>query len=146
MPQIKAHDEIKIKASIEDVWNVLLDIPNYPKWWPKLVNLKILRLNPEIIATEFQANPLGGKSFACRVINIVPQKQISLDYYDGIYRGKGTWRIDVRDGLVKVSYSVDLEIVDKSIVLLSRIIPITKLHSMIFKKILSGLEEQLNNY
>ena len=145
MPQIKARDEIKLKASVEDVWEVLLDISNYPVWWPKVVNLKILKLNPEIIATEFQANPLGGKSFACRVINIVPQKEISLDYYDGIYRGKGTWRIDVREGLVIVSYSVDLEIVDKSIALLSRIIPIPKLHSMVFKKILSGLEDQLNN-
>ena len=146
MPQIKAHDEIIINASVENVWNVLIDIPNYHKWWPKTVNLKILKSNKEIIGTEFKANPLGGKSFACRVINIVRQKEISLDYYDGIYRGKGTWCIDVRDGLVIVSYSVDLEIVDKSIVLLSRIIPITKLHSMIFKKILSGLEEQLNNY
>jgi ribosome-associated toxin RatA of RatAB toxin-antitoxin module len=145
MPQIKAHDEIKIKASIEDVWNVLLDIPNYPKWWPKLVNLKILRLNPEIIATEFQANPLGGKSFACRVINIIPHKEIKLDYYEGIYRGPGVWNIEARDGLVMVSYSVDLEIVDKSIALLSRIIPIPKLHSMIFKRILNELSEQVKS-
>ena len=44
-----------------------------------------------------------------------------------------------------VSYSVDLEIVDKSIALLSRIIPIPKLHSMIFKRILNELSEQVKS-
>ena len=102
--------------------------------------------NKEIINTQFEARPLGGKSFSCRVVSIVPKKEIKLNYFKGIYRGEGIWKVEGKDGLVKVSYSVDLEIVDKSIALLSRIIPIPKLHSMIFKKILSGLEEQLNNY
>jgi ribosome-associated toxin RatA of RatAB toxin-antitoxin module len=144
MPQITAHDEIEITASTADVWKILIDIPNYPEWWPKLVNLKILMYNPEIIGSEFQANPLGGKSFACRVISIESQKEIKLNYYDGIYSGIGVWNLKSKDGIVKVSYSIDLEIVDKSIALLSRIISIPKLHSMIFKRILNGLSDQVN--
>ena len=142
MPQIKAHDEILLNCSVDDVWNILTDVPSYHKWWPKSVNLKVSNFNKEIVNTQFEARPLGGKSFSCRVVSIVPKKEIKLNYFKGIYRGEGIWKVEGKDGLVKVSYSVDLEIVDKSIALLSRIIPIPKLHSMIFKLILGGLKRQ----
>jgi uncharacterized protein YndB with AHSA1/START domain len=51
MPQIKACDEITINTSIENVWNVLIDFPNYNKWWPKSVNLKVSNFNKEIVNT-----------------------------------------------------------------------------------------------
>ena len=143
MPQIKAHDEIVINATVQGVWKVLIDIPHYENWWPRTVNLRVLKFKDEIIGTEFKANPLGGKSFACRVISMIPNKKIKVEYFEGIYRGYGFWNIEANNEFVTVSYSVDLEIVDSSIALLSRIIPIPKLHSMIFKKILSGIERQI---
>lgn len=109
-----------------------------------MVNLNVHNFNKEIINTQFEARPLGGKSFSFRVINIIPDKEIRLDYFDGIYRGEGVWKLDRREKSVIISYSVDLEIVDKLIALLSRIIPIPKLHSMIFKRILNGLSQQVN--
>ena len=145
MLQIKAHDEILLKASIEEVWKVLIDIPKYQSWWPKVVNLKILKYDPGIIGSEFQANPLGGKSFTCRVTSIISDKKINLEYYSGIYKGLGVWNIEAKDGSVIVSYSVDLEIVDKSIALLSKIIPVPKLHSMIFRSILNGLSNRVTS-
>lgn len=145
MPQIKAHDEIAINTSVENVWNILIDIPNYHRWWPKSVNLKVSNFNKEIVNTQFEARPLGGKSFSCRVVSIVPRKEIKLDYFEGIYRGEGIWSIDRKESLILVSYKVDLEIVDKSIALLSKVIPIPKLHSMIFKRILAGLAEQVKS-
>jgi ribosome-associated toxin RatA of RatAB toxin-antitoxin module len=123
----------------------LIDIPNYNKWWPKSVNLKVTNFNNDIINTQFEARPLGGKSFSCRVVSIVPKKEIKLNYFEGIYRGEGIWNIESKGNLILVSYKVDLEIVDKSIALLSRVIPIPKLHSMIFKRILAGLAEQIKS-
>jgi ribosome-associated toxin RatA of RatAB toxin-antitoxin module len=145
MPQIKAHDEITINASVENVWNVLIDIPNYNKWWPKSVNLKVTNFNKDIVNTQFEARPLGGKSFSCKVASIIPIKEIRLNYFDGIYRGEGVWKLERKEKSVTVSYSVDLEIVNKSIAILSRVIPIPKLHSMIFKQILKGLSQQIKS-
>jgi len=145
MPQIKAYDEIQLNCLVDDVWNILIDIPNYNKWWPKSVNLKVTNFNNDIINTQFEARPLGGKSFSCRVVSIVPKKEIKLNYFEGIYRGEGIWNIESKGNLILVSYKVDLEIVDKSIALLSRVIPIPKLHSMIFKRILAGLAEQIKS-
>lgn len=143
MPQIKAYDEIKLDCSVDDAWNILTDIPQYNKWWPKVVNLKVLKWYPDIVGTEFQARPLGGKSFSCRVVSILPKKEIKLNYFEGIYRGEGIWNIESKENLISISYKVDLEIVDKSIALLSRVISIPKLHSIIFKRILAGLAEQI---
>jgi hypothetical protein len=75
---------------------------------------------------------------------LVPNKEIRLNYFEGIYRGEGVWKIESKDNLVNVSNEVDLKIVDKSIAILSRIISIPKLHSMIFKRILNGLSQQVN--
>ena len=145
MPQIKAYDEIQLNCLIDDVWNILIDIPNYNKWWPKSVNLKVTNFNNDIINTQFEARPLGGKSFSCRVVSIVPKKEIKLNYFKGIYRGEGVWSIDRKDNLISVSYKVDLEIVDKSIAFLSKLISIPKIHSMIFRRILKGLNEQIKS-
>jgi ribosome-associated toxin RatA of RatAB toxin-antitoxin module len=145
MPQIKAHDEITINASVGNVWNVIINIPNYHKWWPKSVNLKVSNFNKDIVNTKFEARPLGGKSFSCRVVSIVPKKEIKLNYFEGIYGGEGIWNVEGKDDLIRVSYKVDLEIVDKSIAVLSRIIPIPKLHSMILKRILAGLAKPIKS-
>ena len=143
MPHIKAQDEIVIKATVKDVWKVLVDFQHYQDWWPKYVNLKILKLSEAIVGTKFKANPLGGKSFACRVISIIPNQEIKLEYIDGIYRGSGYWNLESKEGLVNVSYIVDLEIVNKSIALLSKLISISKIQSLIFKNILKGLDKQI---
>ena len=143
MPQIKACDEILLNCSVDDVWYILTDIPSYNKWWPKSVNLKVSNFNKDIVNTQFEARPLGGKSFSCKVVSIIPKKEIKLDYFKGIYRGDGVWIVRSEDSLVKVSYKVDLEIVDKSITMLSRVIPIPRLHSIIFTRILKGLAKQV---
>ena len=145
MPQIKVQDETIINDSIENVWKVLTYFSRYQYWWPKVVNLRVLKLTDDLIGTEFQASPLGGKSFFCRVISFIPNKEIRLEYFAGIYRGKGVWKLEEKKNSITVSYSVDLEIVDKSIALLSRIIPIPRLHSMIFKRILFGLSQQVKS-
>jgi ribosome-associated toxin RatA of RatAB toxin-antitoxin module len=143
MPQIKAYDDIQLNCSVDDVWNVLTDIPQYYKWWPKSVNLKVSNFNEDIVNTTFEARPLGGKSFSCKVVSVILKKEIKLNYFEGIYRGEGVWKVENKNNLVNVSYKVDLEIVDKSIAFLSRLVSIPKLHSMIFKRILKGLDEQV---
>jgi ribosome-associated toxin RatA of RatAB toxin-antitoxin module len=143
MKIIKTTDTIHLNYSVEEVWNVLTDISSYPKWWPRIVHLKILDSPKEIIGTKFQASPMGGKSFSCKVRSIVLMSEIKLEYFEGIYRGNGIWRIENGNNSTTVSYIVDLEIVDKSISFLSYVIPVTKIHSMIFNKILKSLDNQL---
>jgi len=100
MPQIKVYDEIKLDCSVDDAWNILTDIPQYNKWWPKVVNLKVHKWYTDIAGTEFQARPFGGKSFSCRVVSILTKKEIKLNYFEGIYRGEGLWNIESKENLI----------------------------------------------
>jgi hypothetical protein len=88
MPQIKAYDEIQLNCSVDDVWNILIDIPQYHEWWTKSVNLKVSNFNNDIVNTQFEARPLGGRLFSCKVVSIIPKKEIRLNYFEGIYTGE----------------------------------------------------------
>jgi ribosome-associated toxin RatA of RatAB toxin-antitoxin module len=109
MPQIKAYDEILLNCSVDNVWKILTDIPQYHKWWPKSVNLKVSNFSREIVNTQFEVRPLGGKSFSCKVIRIISKKEIKLNYFEGIYRGEGAWNIERKENSISVSYKVDLK-------------------------------------
>ena len=118
MRKIQACDSIKLTNSIDEIWNVLIDIPSYQKWWPKVIDIIVSNYSDKIIGTDFVVKPFGGQSFSCRIESIVPMNEINLFYYDGVYRGKGNWNIKSYNNLATVSYSVDLIIVNKFVIAL----------------------------
>jgi ribosome-associated toxin RatA of RatAB toxin-antitoxin module len=142
---IQACDKIELNKSIDEVWNVLIDIPSYHKWWPKVVNIEVSNFSDKIVETLFVVKQFGGQSFSCRVETLTPKKEIKLNYFEGLYRGEGKWELKSKSNSTIISYSVDLIIVNKLIVFLSYILPISKIHSLIFMKIFSGLKEYLLN-
>ncbi|MFZ1281117.1 MAG: SRPBCC family protein [Ignavibacteriaceae bacterium] len=145
MRKIQACDSIKLTNSIDEIWNVLIDIPSYQKWWPKVIDINVSNYSDKITGTDFVVKPFGGQSFSCRIESIVPMNEINLFYFDGLYRGKGNWDIKSYNNLANVSYSVDLIIVNKFVIALSYILPVAKIHSIVFKKIFSGLRNYLSN-
>ena len=145
MRKIQACDKIEINNSIEGVWNVLIDIPSYHKWWPKVVNIKVANFSKSIIGTEFIVKPLNGQSFSCRIESIIPKEEIGLYYFDGLYHGYGKWRLKDFNNSTIVSYKVDLIIINNFIILLSYFLPISKIHSKVFQKIFVGLQKYLSN-
>ncbi len=118
MRKIQACDSIKLTNSIDEIWNVLIDIPSYQKWLPKVIDIIVSNYSDKIIGTDFVVKPFGGQSFSCRIESIVPMNEINLFYFDGLYRGKGNWDIKSYNNLAIVSYSVDLIIVNKFVIAL----------------------------
>ncbi|MEP0862040.1 MAG: SRPBCC family protein [Ignavibacterium sp.] len=143
MRKIIASDAIRLSYPIEKVWPVISDISAYVKWWPKLVNLEIVKATQEIVGTVLKASPLGGKSFSTMVDEIIPYQKIKIKYFDGLYRGDGFWIIENENQKTILTYKVDLEIVDPFTKLISYILPVSKIHSLIFKKILGNLERYI---
>jgi ribosome-associated toxin RatA of RatAB toxin-antitoxin module len=145
MPTIKASDKITLEHSSDDIWKVLIDIPSYYKWWPSQVKIEVYDYSNDIVGTIFVVRPLGGQSFSCRIKSIEENKEIRLEYYDGLYRGVGFWNLESYNSATVVSYTVDLEIFNKFVVALSYILPISKIHSWVFKNIFNGLKRYLNS-
>lgn len=145
MRKIQASDSIKLNYSIDEVWNVITDIPSYQKWWPNVVKIKVSNYSDRILETEFEIKPLNGQSFSCRIETVNPMEEIKLNYFDGLYRGYGKWIFKEKDNSTILSYEVDLIIVNKLIILISYFLPVSKIHSLVFQKIFIGLQSYLCN-
>lgn len=144
MRKIQACDKIELNNSIDEVWNVLFDIPSYHKWWPKVINIKVSNFSNKIIDTEFIVKPFNGQPFSCKVESFDPNKELKLNYFDGLYRGYGKWQLVNKINSTLVSYEVDLIIVNKFVIVLSYFLPISKIHSIVFQKIFVGLQKYLS--
>lgn len=143
MPKIIASDSVELNYSLEKVWSVISDFDSYKIWWPRLVNLEIKIENQQLIGTTLKASPFGGKSFSIRVVEITNLKEIKLEYFDGLYRGFGKWIIESNNDSTILTYEVNLDIVDSLTKLISYILPVSKIHSMIFRKIFSNLKSYM---
>lgn len=143
MRKIIASDTVHLNHPIEKVWPVISEITSYIKWWPESVNLEIVKSTPEIVGSVLKANPLGGDSFSTMVDEIIPYQKIKIKYFDGLYRGDGFWIVESQNQKTVLTYKVDLEIVDPFTKFISYFIPVSEIHSLIFKKIFRNLEKYL---
>jgi len=145
MPTIKASDKITLEHSGDDTWNILIDIPSYYKWWPSQVKIEVHDYSNEIVGTRFIVRPLGGQSFSCIIKSVEIHKEIRLEYFEGLYRGVGFWSLESSNNSTTLSYTVDLVIFNKFVAALSYILPISKIHSRVFKNIFNGLKSYLDS-
>lgn len=143
MPKIIASDSVELNYPLENVWSIISDFQSYKTWWPRLVNLNIKNEYQKLIGTTLKVSPFGGKSFSIKVVEITNLKEIKLEYFDGLYRGFGRWIIESNNVSTILTYEVNLDIVDSLTKLISYILPVSKIHSMIFRMIFSNLREHL---
>ena len=64
---IQATDERVLPFEAGQIWSVLADVAESPRWWPASVRLKVLRTSPGLIGSEMEVCPRGGRPFRCRV-------------------------------------------------------------------------------
>ena len=98
----------------------------------------VRRHSPELVGSQVQLKPFGGRAFVCEVESIRDSVELRLRY-SGVYRGIGVWTIAAGEENCRVTYRVDLEIVDPLMKLLSYIIPIPRLHSSLMREVFAGL-------
>jgi hypothetical protein len=92
-----------------------------------------------LVGSRFEVRPYRGRGFVCEVESAVPEKELRLRYVAGIYRGTGVWVLAAQEGGTRLSYRIDLEIVDWVVALLSYVVNIASLHSRFMKEVLGGL-------
>ena len=138
MRKIQAEDSTVIASTPQAIWRAIADFSSYAKWWPSSVKILVRRSAPGIIGSQVQLRPFGGRAFVCEVESIRENEELRLQY-SGVYRGPGVWTIAAGGGSCRVTYGVDLEIVDPLMKLLSYIIPIPRLHSSLMREVFAGL-------
>ena len=138
MRKIQAEDAAVISYPPDRIWQAITDFSSYTKWWPSSVNIVVRRAAPELVCSQVQLRPFGGRAFLCEVESIREGSELRLKY-SGVYRGTGVWTIVEGAGNCRVTYRVDLEIADPLMRLLSYIVSIPRLHSNLMKEVFTGL-------
>ena len=138
MRRIQAEDAAVIASPPNLIWRAITDFNSYAKWWPSSVKIVVRRNTPELVGSQVQLRPFGGRAFLCEVESIRYGAELRLQY-SGVYRGTGVWTIAAGDGNCRVTYRVDLEIVDPLMKVLSYIMSIPRLHSSLMREVFAGL-------
>lgn len=126
----------------QQIWQVITDFSSYPKWWPSSIKIKVRRASINLIGSRIEVRPYGGQGFECEVVGITQHRELRMKY-SGIYTGTGIWKISDINEHCRVTYEIMLEIDNLWIRFLSSILPVTKMHSQLMTKVLSGLERYL---
>jgi ribosome-associated toxin RatA of RatAB toxin-antitoxin module len=124
------------------IWEVITDLSNYSAWWPSSLKIKILHLSEGLLGSRIEIRPYGGQAFYCEVSGMNDCTELTMTY-TGIYTGMGRWTISEVNGQRRVTYEIELKIESTMIRLLSSVLPVASIHSRLMEKVLSGLEQYL---
>lgn len=142
---IQAMDTIHIQAPAGAVWRVLVDVGNYPKWWPRSLGVRLLSAGPGPVGCELEIRPSGGRPFRCRVEEVRDLESIRLRYYGGFIEGTGEWRIQPNGEQTQVRYALDVVARGWLVAAVGKIVNLAGVHSRLMKTVLQGLENVVRN-
>jgi ribosome-associated toxin RatA of RatAB toxin-antitoxin module len=141
---IHATDARIVPFSQQQIWNVLVDIDTYPRWWPSMIGLRVERVDPNLIGSELKLRPLGGRAFRCRVASVDAPNRLVMEYFGGFIEGIGVWHLEAMESATRVQYELDVRAAGKLVAWIGRVIPLAKFHSVQMESVLRQLEKRVN--
>ncbi len=141
---IHATDEITIPLPATEVWPVLADFGEYSRWWPKSLGIHVLSGGVELLGTEVEVHPFGGRPFRCRVEAVDMPKRIRMRYFGGFIDGFGEWRLEPLGQETRVIYRLEAKAHGWLVVLLGKVLNLARLHSRSMQAILKNLNHVLD--
>jgi ribosome-associated toxin RatA of RatAB toxin-antitoxin module len=124
------------------VFAAVLDCESYPRWWPAQLRVQILRVTPDRVGSQIEIQPRGGR-FVCEIARVAPDREIEIEYVEGVHRGAGRWTFEKLSDSTRACYEIDLEPQGWLPRLLSNWMDFSELHSRSMAKVFDGLEEWL---
>jgi uncharacterized protein YndB with AHSA1/START domain len=140
---IHATDEITIPFPATEVWEVLADFERYPQWWPKSLDIRVLSGGMELLGTEVELRPAGGRAFRCRVEAVDLPKCIGMRYFGGFIDGFGAWRLEPLGQETRVIYQLEVNAHGWLVSLLGKVLNLGRMHSRLMQTVLRNLNQML---
>lgn len=141
---IHATDEITIPLPATEVWPVFADFGAYSRWWPKSLEIRVLSGGVELLGTEVEVRPFGGRSFRCRVEAVDVPKRMQMRYFGGFIEGFGEWRLEPLGQETRVIYRLEAKAYGWLVVLLGKVLNLARLHSRLMQTVLQNLNHVLD--
>jgi ribosome-associated toxin RatA of RatAB toxin-antitoxin module len=134
-----ATDCRNLPFDLAEVFAAVLDFDSYPRWWPAQLRVRVLRVTPDRVGSRVEIRPRGGR-FVCVIARIAPDREIEMEYVEGVHRGSGRWTFGRAAEGTRACYEIDLEPQGWLLRLLSDFLDFGKLHSRSMEKVFDGLE------
>jgi len=141
---IQATDEITIQAPVGEVWPVLADVEGYPRWWPRSLGVRVWSTGGEVLGTEVEMRPSGGRSFVCRVEAVKVPTRIRMRYGGGFIEGFGEWRLEPLGEQTRVSYQLEVQAHGWLVFCLGKVMNLAGVHSRSMQEVLKNLKHVLD--
>jgi uncharacterized protein YndB with AHSA1/START domain len=136
MDMIRCDNSIIIYSSGLKVFEVLLDVANYPKWWPSQIHFRFDEPGPLKVGSRMRIANGPLVKWTATVLEIVPDRLIRFSYCEGSWAGEAQWVLTNREGKTEVSYNIAICPAQRWLAWLAKLIDLGKLHSREMTKIL----------
>lgn len=144
MRRTRAKDCRTLPFGPSEVFAALLDCASYPHWWPAELRVRVPRANEGGVGSRIEIRPRGGQ-FICEVARVIQDREILIEYVEGVHRGTGRWTLEKLDDGTRACYQIDLEPQGWFVRLLSAWMDFGKMHSRSMAKVFDGLEGWLKS-
>ena len=141
--RIRKSEELTVPFTPEEVWGVLADVADYPRWWPATRGLRILNSPPGPLGTEFEVRPLLGRAFCCRLEELERPSNLRIRFFGGALEGPGGFHLKPADNSTRVRYDIDLFARGLGVAVLSRMVPLERIHGLRMRRVLRSLGRRL---
>ena len=142
MRRTQATDCRTLPFDLDVVFAAVLDCENYPRWWPAQLRVRVLKATQNVVGSRIEIRPRGGR-FVCEIGQVVPAREILIEYVEGVHRGTGRWTFEKLAEGTRACYQIDLEPQGWLPRLLSNCMDFGKMHSRSMEIVFDGLESWL---
>lgn len=143
MKELTSLDQKILNYPVDKIFPIVSDFQTYREWFPKNVDISLIKKTPEKIGSIIQIK-FGIVKFKIELTRINQFREIIVQYR-GAYEGNGIWYFFESTNGTKLLYEIDLKIKNPIVRLISIFVNINSMHSNVMTKTFEGLENYLNN-
>jgi len=104
----KIEVSVNINSTIDNVWNIISDIDNEPRFWKGTKEVKNISKDGNIVNREIT---IAFKDKKCmQIVTLSPKEKIQADFTKGIIKGTKTVTIQQKDNLVELKAIWDISL------------------------------------
>ena len=104
----KIEASVDINSTIDNVWNIISDIDNEPKFWKGTKEIRNISKDGNIVNREIT---IAFKDKKCmQRVTLSPKEKIHADFTKGIIKGTKTITIQPKDNLIELKAIWDISL------------------------------------
>jgi hypothetical protein len=141
---LRARDEIVLSSPPEDVYEALLDLESYRRWWPRSFDFAVLGPLPAGTGSQLRITNQKIVWWTVRLGKLAPGREVAMDYVGGAWCGPTRWTLQPEGSGTRLAYEIDIEPAWWWLGLLGRVVPLAWVHSRQLQPVLIGLDRHLS--